>query len=290
LIDRDGQLARVDPLTDPPQVDVLRTQLACYTLESVCADRDGQLLFAGFGCESVARYDPHSEQWSEVRVTELLSPRGIAFARNVPWVVFTSGQLAELAREPLAVGPASDLSSDGVTPFESVAVAADSEERLWVVSTQGGADGRGLVTRYDPAAGKVTAQVAVGLGPRAGGDLTGLSLGEEFVREASVSHVFDGSCAQAGVGSGTRWRALHVVAEVGPGGSVQVEARWAEDADSLAATGFKTLGAFPDADSFPLYFPEGGAIEVRLSLRSAQAIGAPRVQRVGIEWACTGPD
>jgi streptogramin lyase len=290
LIDRDGQLARVDPLSNPPAVEVLSTELACYTLESVCADLDGQLLFAGFGCESVARYDPRTKRWSDVRAPELLSPRGIAFTASAPWVVYTSGQLAELARNPLAIGPASDLRSDGITPFESVAVAADSRERLWIVSTQGGADGRGLATRFDPAVGRATAQVTVGLGPRGGGDLTGLALGEEFVREATVSHVFAGSCANAGVGNATRWKAVHLVAEVGAGGSVQVELRWADSVEALAAVSFSTAGTFPDVADYPLDVPDDGAIEVRLTLRSEQAIGAPRVERVGAEWSCTGPD
>lgn len=290
LIDRDGQLARVDPRSNPPAVNVLRTQLACYTLESVCADLDGQLLFAGFGCESVARYDPRAKRWSDVRAPELLSPRGIAFTASAPWVVYTSGQLAELARNPLTIGPASDLRSNGVTPFESVAVAADSRERLWIVSTQGGTEGRGLATRFDPAVGRPTAQVTVGLGPRGGGDLTGLALGEEFVREASASHVFAGSCASAGVGNATRWKAVHVIAEVGAGASVQVEVRWAENVEALAAAGFSVVGTFPDASDYPLDVPDDGAIEVRLTLRSAQAIGAPRIERVGAEWMCSGPD
>ena len=290
LIDRDGQLARVDPLSEIPTVEILQTELACYTLESICADIDGQLLFAGFGCESVARYDPRTDAWSEVQVPELLSPRGVALTAKAPWVVYTSGKLAELARDPLSIGAASDLASGGVTPFESVAVAADSGERLWIVSTQGGAQGRGLATRFDPALGMVTAQVSVGVGPRGGGDLTGLALGEEFVREASISHVFSGSCADAGVGNSTRWKALHILAEVGAGGSVQVEVRWAAAVDVLADSGFTTVGIFPEENAFPLSVPQDGVIEVRLTLRSAQAIGAPRIERVGAEWACAGPD
>jgi hypothetical protein len=130
----------------------------------------------------------------------------------------------------------------------------------------------------------------VGLGPRGGGDLTGLALGEEFVPEATVSHVFAGSCASAGVGNATRWKAVHVIAEVGAGGSVQVDVRWAENVDALAGASFSTAGTFPEAADYPLSFPDDGAIEVRLTLRSAQAIGAPRVERVGAEWACSGPD
>jgi hypothetical protein len=290
LVDRDGQLARVDPALNPPAVDVLRTELACYSLESVCADMNGELLFAGFGCESVARFDPRLERWSDVRVPDLLSPRAIALSGSVPWVVYTSGQLAELDSDPLTVGPASDLSSDGIAPFESIAVAADSTNHLWVVSTQGGAEGLGVVSRFDPIRGKSTAQVTVGRGPRGGGDLTGLALGDEFVREASVQHVFAGNCANAGVGNATRWKALHVRAEVGAGASVQVEVRWADSAEELEDASFMVLGSFPENADFPLALPADGVIEVRLTLRSEYATGAPRVERVGAEWACAGPD
>jgi streptogramin lyase len=290
LIDRGGQLARVDPLLHPASVRIFQTELACYTLESVCADPEGTLLFAGFGCESVVRYDPSHDRWSDVLVPDLLSPRGLALTATTPWVVYTSGQLSRLDRDPFAVEVAEDLTSDGVTPFESVAIAADSDERLWVVSTQGGPDGRGLATRYDPAEGKVTAQVPVGVGPRGGGDLTGVALGAEFVREGIVRHVFEGSCADAGNGSATRWKALHVIADVGAGGSIEVEVRWAETVEGLAAARWSALGSFPDSADYPVTFPEDGAIEVRLTLRSDQAIGAPRITRVGVEWQCSGPD
>jgi streptogramin lyase len=290
LLDRDGQLARVDPRFEPPRADVSRTELACYALESICSDMDGQLLFAGFGCESIARFDPRLERWSDVRVPGLLSPRSIALSGGVPWVLYTSGQIAELDSDPLMVGPASDLSSAGVAPFESIAVAADSTNHLWVVSTQGGADGRGVVSRFDPIRGKPTAQVTVGRGPRGAGDLTGVALGDEFVREASIQHVFAGNCANAGVGNATRWKALHVLAEVGAGGSIEVEVRWAETADELADASFAVLGQFPDDADFPLALPSDGVIEVRLTLRSEYATGAPRVERVGAEWACAGPD
>lgn len=290
LIDRDGALARVDPISDPPAVEIRRTELACYSLESVCVDPGGTLLFAGFGCENIARYEPHTKRWSDVLVPDLLSPRGIAFAAAKPWVVYTSGQVSQLGEDPFVVGPASSLESDDATPFESVAVAADSGGRLWVVSTQGGVEGRGLATRFDPAVGRATAQVSVGMGPRGGGDLTGVSLSDEFAREGTVTHVFAGTCAAAGVGNGTGWKAIHLLAEVGAGGSVQVEMRWASSEDGLADASFMTLGTFPDADSFPLDLPEGGAIEVRITLSASQAIGAPRIERVGVEWACTGPD
>ncbi|HKU40539.1 MAG TPA: hypothetical protein VJR89_20405, partial [Polyangiales bacterium] len=289
LIDRSGQLARVDPRTEPPDVERFSTELGCYTLESLCIAPDGVLLFAGFGCENVARFEPALRRWSDVRVPGLLSPRGVARAAAAYWVVYTSGQLAKLDAEALALDAARELASDGMLPYESVALAADSSERLWIVSTQGGPGGRGLLTRFDPAAGQVTAQVPVGFGPRGGGDLTGLGLGLPFVREATARHVFSRGCSGSGDATGTRWKAVHVIAEVGVGGAIDVAVRWAAAESELAAASFSELGSFPDRDEFPLELPEAGALELRLTLRTAYATGAPRLARAGVEWTCSGP-
>jgi hypothetical protein len=151
-------------------------------------------------------------------------------------------------------------------------------------------DGRGVATRFDPTLGRATAHVTVGRGPRGGGDLTGLSLADEFVREASIQRVFEGSCANAGVGNATRWKALHLIAEVGAGASIRIQVRWAQSADALAEAAFADAGTFPESKDFPLKLPPEGVIEVRLTLQSTYATGAPRITRVGAEWACSGPD
>ena len=291
MIDREGLLARVDPLGTPPEVELLAVELACYTLEGLALEPDGSLLFPGFGCENVAAFDPQSARWRDVRVPGLFSPRGIAITAAAPWVVYTSGQLARVDREPLVVSQAYELGAADLVPFESVAVAADSFGQLWVVSTQGGPEGRGLATRFDPTSTLVTAQVVVGLGPRGGGDLTGLALGSEFVREAAVDHIFEGSCdADEAMSSGTLWKALHLDAEVGVGGTVELAVRWADSRENLGAREFSLVGRFPmDGESFPLQLPDGGVLEVRVTLRSSYATGAPRIRRVGAEWACAGP-
>ncbi len=293
LIDRDGKLARVDPVGDAPSVRTYLADLACYTLEGLSIDRKGQLWFAGFGCENVVRFDPATARWVDFEVPGLFSPRAITQLGEAPWVVYTSGQLARVDREPLGVSAPFELAFDDRTPFESVALAADSGERLWVVSTRGGPDGRGLASRFDPARGVVDAQVAVGVDPSGGGDLTGLALGVEFVREATTSRVFEGECNSGGgtADNGTLWKAVRLLAQVGAGGSVEVAVRWAEERGQLAATSFNVVGVYPDDGvALPLRLPEGGTIEVQLTLRAARANGAPRVARVGIEWTCAGPD
>jgi streptogramin lyase len=296
LIDRDGLLASVDPSSAPPGVRIRSAPLACFTLEDLAVDRSDRLLFTGFGCESLVSFDVRTEHWQTVRVPELLSPRGIAANGGGHWVSYTSGQVSSIATSPLAVEGIEDLSGEGASPLESRAIAADSLGQLWIVSTQGGPEGRGLVTRYDPVARKVTAQIPVGRGPRGAGDLTGMALGSSFVREAAASHVFEAGCSGNGQddedkSAGTRWKAIHLGALVGAGGEIELAVRWAKDALSLEAATYRRLGTFPaDGPTFPLELPDAGAVEVQLTLRTAYATGAPRVSRVGLEWSCSGPD
>jgi hypothetical protein len=183
-----------------------------------------------------------------------------------------------------------------MTPFETFALSADGLGQLWAISTQGGPNGVGLATRFDPSAGKVTAQVPVGRGPRAGGDLSGSASGGEFAPSGRATHVFAG-CGREGratdaVSQGeTQWLNLRVVALFGAGAKVSVSVRHAESAGQLPDAMFKTVGELPrDASPFALRLPDGGAIEVALDLEARYAIGAPRVSRVGVEWRCPGPE
>jgi hypothetical protein len=151
----------------------------------------------------------------------------------------------------------------------------------------------------DPETSRVTAQVPLGRGPRAGGDLTGSASGGQYEREGAVSHVFGGCGREARVTDGvsqgeTDWRNVRVVALVGAGGRVSVAVRRADDEAGLADAAYEVLGELggptSDASPFPLTIQPGGVIEVQLRLMSEQAIGAPRIVRVGVEWRCSGPD
>jgi hypothetical protein len=60
---------------------------------------------------------------------------------------------------------------------------------------------------------------------------------------------------------------------------------------SLTSEPFVVLGVLPpDASPFELTAPDGGVLEVRLTLSTRYYDGAPRVERVGVEWGCPGPD
>jgi hypothetical protein len=77
---------------------------------------------------------------------------------------------------------------------------------------------------------------------------------------------------------------------IGEGSSVEAAVRRADTRDALEDEDFIALGTLPsDTSPFPLELDEGGAVEVRLSLRTTNYHGGPRIARVGLEWSCPGP-
>ena len=287
MISRDGLLVRVDRRERPLVAEVIEVPMACYLLYGLAIDREGRLVLTGFGCDQVLAYDPEVRAWS--RVATPPSVRGAVFDGDAAWVAHTDGRASRLTLAPLRLRETIDLRGEGVAPIESIGVGADGIGHVWVVSSAGGPDDRGVATRVDAESGVVTAQVFVGRAPHTQGDLTGQKLHGAFVPEASATHVFDG-CARGG----TAWRRIHVASFAGSGGRVRVEARHASDASMLASAPWRVLGVVPDDLSpyslAPDAFPEGGVVEVRLTLSTTQRDGAPRVERVGVEWRCPGPE
>jgi hypothetical protein len=112
--------------------------------------------------------------------------------------------------------------------------------------------------------------------------------------EAAASHIFMG-CDRAADDlapqSLTQWRMLHIASVIGPYAGVDVEIRQAESIEALASRQFQKLARLPnDASDIPLSLPQGGVVEVRVTLQCRAGIGAPRIARVGLEWTCQGPD
>jgi hypothetical protein len=294
LIARDGKVVRFDPL-DPEAAEEMLVPFACYALEALSVDRDGKLLLSGFGCERVFGYDPQRAQWRSAQMPGLLSPRGVSADVAASWISYSSGQLARLDAATLQPTAAMPLATASAAPFETFALSQDGQGKLWAISTQGGPDGVGLATRFDPAADSVTAQLPLGRGPRAGSDLGGTA-GGEVAPQGRASHVFAG-CGREGreldavSQAMTEWLNLRVQARVGVGAKVHVSVRHAPNVERLPDASFVLLGELPrDELPFPLQLPAGGAIEVALDLESPYAIGAPRIARVGVEWGCPGPD
>jgi hypothetical protein len=180
-----------------------------------------------------------------------------------------------------------DLHQSEFMPIDSIGVGVVPElDQVWIASGQNGGEDRGVATRFEVAGGEV-AHVSVGRSPHTQGDLTGGQLVPEFEPEGVATHVFTG-CEDDPMS--TRWQRLHISADTGGAGTIDVELRHAVDLDALGDAAWVRLGLIPDdRPPFDLTLPEGGVVEVRLTLRTSARDGAPRVRRVGLEWECPGP-
>jgi streptogramin lyase len=286
MMSRDGYLARIDPRSEVPSVEMVEVPLACWLLYSIAIDAEGRIALTGFSCDQVSLYEPGLGSFS--RVATEPSTRGAVFTPDgALWVAHTGGLVTELGVAPLHVRRTVDLQAGAYTPTETIGMGVDTLGHVYAVSRDGGDGGNGLVSRIDLPRGDVGATVTTGRAPHTQGDLTGVMLGGEFVDMGSESHVFLG----CDVDGPTMWRDLHVEADAGATGTITVEARHAADVSGLDAAAFAVVGVIPgSASPFPLAFPDGGVVEVRVTLSTSSRLGAPRVARVGLEWRCSGPD
>ena len=284
MISKDGLLLRLDRRQLPLAPVMREIPLDCYLAYGLAIDSGGRLLITGFYCDQAVRYDPPTDRFTRVRTPP--SVRGAAIANGFGWVAHTDGRVSVLSMEPFSLVETIDLTALGATPRESIGVAADAFGDIWVVSSEAAELAGGVATRVSGATHEVTAQVPVGLRPHTQGDLTGSKRVGGFAAEGRRRHVFHG-CADGS----TRWRNVHLAVDYGAAGSVEVSVRQAVDEASLDRASFVSLGITPDdALPFPLDLPTGGVVEVELTLRTSARDGAPRVTRVGLEWACNGPD
>lgn len=283
---RDGYLVRVNPVPTVATFETITVPLACWLIYSIAIDREGRIGITGFSCDSVAIYDPATGAIDHVSTEP--STRGAVFDPSGElWVAHTGGLVTMLDVAPLRVRRTIDLRANGASPLETVGIASDTVGHIWAVSEHGEDDtsSLGVATRVDLDGGAVSAQVTIGSAPHNQGDLTGAIRGGAFVPSGSESHVFTGCTTNDGT-----WVALHFEAHEGTSGSILFEARHAADVAALAAVAFTSLGTFPDADGpYSLSYPAGGVVEIRVTLHATSRLGAPRLGRVGLEWACPGP-
>jgi streptogramin lyase len=320
-IDRNGLIASIAP-GPGAAVHVIEAPLACFVLEALAIDAEGVLTLTGAECERVTRYDPRLDRFEQVAMRGVLDARAAVTLPVAPestaqdagmdageeagesllpatsesWVTHTAGSLSRIAHAPLALRATYSLAGDSLAPFDATAIGRDAQGRLWIASSVGGPDDNGVLTRFDPVEGAVTAQVPLGFLPRPEGDFTGARRFARSEPEGSARYVFEGCNPGARSGdpnkgaSPTVWKALHVGAAIEAGSSVEIEARHALERDALEDATFERIVRLPeDEQPQSLAFPEGGFVEVKLTLRTADYLGGPRVQRVGIEWQCTGP-
>jgi len=283
LSSRDGYLASINRAVFPREPTLLEVPLSCYLLYSLTVDGAGHVIATGFSCDDVVTYDPLRDLFRHLPTPA--SPRGISVGDGDLFVAHTAGRMSRIAPDGSRVLETVELASADAEPFESIGVGVDGFGQVWIASSQGGAGGVGVATRLSADDGSVIAQVPVGLSPHTTGDLTGAELRGGFESEGQSSHVFEG-CFDGD----TEWLRIHVSSLAGASGSVEVSARHAASAAALSTAAWVVLGSFPtDPLPYALDFPDGGVVEVRLVLRTSDRDGAPRVQRLGLEWFCPGP-
>jgi len=287
FLSRDGQLARVDRSTRPASVEVIEVPIACWLLYSLAIDRDGRLLLSGFSCDRSTLYDPGTGLFSGIDTAE--SPRGAIVGEDGRfWLAHTGAEVSAISRGPLRVTSRIDLFEGGMHPIETVGIGVG--RYVWAISREAGlseTDDPGLATAIDPETGAIVASIPVGRGPHTQGDLTGI---QRFAvaRDGSLTYRFTGCDADAM----TEWVALHLAADLGSDGGIAFEARHGADVSSLEAAPFESVVTLEDGSGgrYPVTYPAGGIVEVRVTLSASARFGGPRLERVGLEWMCPGPD
>ena len=289
LADRDGYLARIRRGQRPLAAEIIEVPLPCYELYGLAVDGDGRVLLTGFACDDVLLYDPESGLFRAIPTPP--STRGVTLHGDSLWAAHTDGRVSRIAIEPFTLLATYDLRALGKTPLGSIGVGADFLDQIWIasrdiVTEDGELEGVGVLTRVAASSGEVTAQVAVGNAPHTQGDLTGAGLMGRFVMEATAEARF-GGCADGGA---TEWVALHVSAAIGATGSIELSVRHGADEEAIERAVFTPAGMIPpDASPLPLTIAAGGILDLRVTLRTAARDGAPRLDRVGVQWRCPGP-
>jgi len=292
---RDGKLAEIDRGARPLQATIRPVPFACFLTYGIATDLRGRIYLTAFSCDGIHRFDPTTDAWRFFGAPE--SVRGATLGDVVAdpesqeiWVAHTAAQLSRVRLDPtLRVVDTIDLADGPVSPLESIGVAVDAFGAVWVASTAGGPDGTGLVTRVDPTGVEDPVHLPVGRGPHVQGDLTGADLVGGFRSDGTIRRVFRG----CGSGGDTLWNQVHLDFRAGVAGRVTVRARHATDEAGLGDASFADLGTAPDQPlPFPLpdeTFPDGGVVELEVTLGTAARDSAPELRLVGLEWSCPGP-
>ena len=273
-ISRDGLLLSLDRFEIDVAPQIREVPLACFELYGLAVDEEGRVAMTGFGCDQVTVYDPIADHY--VSLATPPSPRGAVTSGTSLFVAHTSGLMSELVTHPLRLVSTHELGG----ALESIGVGV-TESHVWIASTRGHISGAGLATAVARDTGE-RVELPVGRGPHTQGDLTGAKRRGAFAERGSARHLFRGC-----VDGETDWGTLRVTANFA-GGTITLNARHAASEDALGE--FETLLVAEGGDAMvTTTYPNGGVVEIEAVLETPNRDAAPRLRRIGYEWACPGP-
>ncbi|MFT5353779.1 MAG: hypothetical protein ACI9KE_000979 [Polyangiales bacterium] len=273
-ISRDGFLLSLDRFDLAAAPQVREVPIPCFELYGLAVDDEGRVAMTGFGCDQVTVYDPIADHY--VSIATPPSPRGAVTSGTSLFVAHTSGLMSELVTHPLRLVSTRELGD----ALESIGIGV-TDSHVWIASARGHISGAGLATAVSRNAG-ATVELPVGRGPHTQGDLTGAKRRGAFVDRGAARHLFRG-CADGA----TDWGTLRVTANFA-GGTITVNARHGESEDALGE--FETLLIAEDGNAMvTTTYPNGGVVEIEAILETPSRDAAPRLRRIGYEWACPGP-
>ena len=279
LLDRDGLLRHLDRRAEPPALTSTTMPNACFVLFGLAPLDTEDLMLTGFFCDTVSRLDVDARAFTTRSVDP--STRGIVGRGTRYLVAHTEGRASVLSATNLGVEQSVALDAEGIQPVDTVGAAIDAEGHGWLISAASNL-GRGVATEVDLDEGVVRRQVPLGIGSLSLGDATGGMRPGGFAPMGQTSERFDGCGSDE-----TEWVAVHLAARYGVAGHIDVEARHAAREDALDGATFELVGTRSSDDGpLPLDFPSGGAVELRITLRTDASDGAPVLERVGLEWRC----
>jgi hypothetical protein len=297
-IDGDGTIwvATRAPTHDLIQVDPLLGEVAkwphpaaeCYGL---AVDPYGKVWVAGGSTNTVGRFDPDTQTWTNYTDLAPGNTRGIAVRLKKDTTGALIGADVYVGHHNWANCSANGqhrqvevfdaLTATKKTPIDlggdygPVGVAIDRDGMLWSINQC-----TSTATKVDPDTGAVIGTYPVGLSPYTYSDMTGYALKTITTPQGFHREVFTGW-----LGSETRWSELFVSAEL-PGNGLTyllVEYRIAESIIALSSQPWQgPFGPYPPA-SFPLTIEQmGNYLEVRLTLATDDDVLKPIVKGLSV--------
>lgn len=239
----------------------------------VAVDPKGRVWTSQGGC--VARYSPTNDTWDEARVGE--SNKGIAIDGSGAVWIASGDRVTHADPERMTELKSVPLGASGV-----IGMAVDFDGMIWAISKDGN-----RAIRIHPTTDE-TNDVRVGRGPYAYSDMTGFQLRNAAGRLGSYRQTFTGCAGEA------RWERLSWTAALTGATSLEVRARTADDAASLAAAPWVLVAKQPpQGPPADLVAPLGASatkplLQVEFRLRSSEASETPILSRIDAQRRCPG--